>query len=75
MKLRVTLAFGAYRVGDLIDPPAMRAGELLAMRCMGRVFVERVLPPVPVAMATVVEPAAEPEQEPPQSRRKRRDFS
>ncbi len=71
MKLRVTLAFGAYRVGDLIDPPAMRAGELLAMRCMGRAFVERVLPAVVVAApAAARQPPPEPEPVPPRKQKR-----
>ncbi len=82
MKLRVTLAFGYYRKGDLIDPPALQAENLLALRCMGMAYVERVIepPPTPTATAVAPEPSQppapppEPEKLPP-PRRKGRDLS
>lgn len=42
MILRVVLAFGFNRVGDLIDPPPNVARTLLARRFAGRPFVEVV---------------------------------
>ncbi len=73
MKLRVTLAFGNYRKGDLIDPPALQAQDMLAMRCFGRSIVERVIEqplnvPEPLPL-----PPAEPEPRPLPPRR-RREF-
>ncbi len=73
MKLRVTLAFGNYRKGDLIDPPALQAQDMLAMRCFGRPIVERVVEAL-AAVATVL-PPAEPEPRPLPPRHRRREFS
>ena len=81
MKLRVTLAYGYYRVGDLIDVPALQAEHLLGQRYLGRPLVERVVvaatPTLEVIAGPPViaePPAVTPEPgETPSPRRKRRE--
>ncbi len=68
MKLRFAIAWQNYRVGAVIDPPAMLAGQYLALRVLGR----PVVVPVPEPVVMVHEPEPEPETSTAVSQRPRR---
>jgi hypothetical protein len=49
VRLKVVLAFGPYRVGDVIERIPSVAKVLLARQWYGRKLVEEIAAPVPVA--------------------------
>lgn len=73
VKIRFLMAYGAYRKGAVIEPPAMLRGRLLSVRLLGRPVcevVEEAKPEPPKEPET--EPDPDPEPEPAPNRKRKR---